>query len=893
MERDAINGARKRDEQLFLRTFSKQLAVALRVKDEEEVNERERLRIASALGNSSSKLLSKDDETTQIERLQSTYVELCHDDPIITGGDEDCRRLAKALIPKQIKTKLPRNAKSITGTRTTLALSSRLVDGILQATSRAVEKTRTINHNSNDGANTEYMFGPSKVTTSEGYAQIAFAIFIEGPYRCIQQAENLEVASQFLGSFEPPLRTPSNELSSDVKAHLMDKATANIVNGMAKLEVNSSCNQNHSPSIYDHDDASSSSSDFFLLPNPINDANQSSTDDNDSMNEIYAEESDPDDYDYDYGTNDVPCDSMQTKIDERKSIDEYNGQYEMSFNPIQLSEPSQANQTFEGACKSIHYLLSVMSYSKLALGSLSSRAWSEGGMSETLADLSFLMLLEVTNKENHGIETKANSLFQLMLNDDENTDIATLWDRPLLVLRDRALDKKHDYDALPSYLQLLIALLAQPLTKNFIPPTLMVGLSCLGEICSSKEMVNTESGQTCATSVWSVCPREEVKKAIMTSLHSLARIVEDVRQRDSVGNGKSVQETNPWIRTIVCIIPMIEYLTNLKARFDFQPVFEGVGSRKSTLSESDAQAISESGLFREMLFVFTKYHEDGVSNLESPNAKEVVRLQLLRTIFTLSVQSPEVLGLYALRVPDFASEVHSSTFLDTHLVDGILWLSMGSYLLENKSGQSYQPRLKLRTGSCTNATATPKETKSLAERSINGFASLCETTRAVLQRLNQTFQISQGGTLSDEQQKECCVACNGALRSIVVFSNCLSTCPSMTKIWVESLNSSDDATAIAREQIAQLKSTLTSIPSFPDEETKTYHLGPKKDDDIEGTPVEDSGIPALHDEASPKMLTMMQFRKEYKSVVGSVWSSVKIISLALESHTGSSLSKTD
>lgn len=886
MERDAINGAYKRDEQLFLRTFSKQLADALRVKDEEEVKERERLRIASALNNSSSTLWRKDDETTLIERLHSTYVEICHDDPIITGGDEDCRRLAKALIPKQIKTNLPRNAKSKIGT-TTLALSSRLVDGIIQATSRAVEKARTINND--DGANTEYMFGPSTVTTSEGYAQIAFAIFIEGPYRCIQQAENLDVASKFLGSFEPPLKVASHELSSDEKAPWMDKATANIVKGMAKLEVNSSSNQNPSSSIYEHGNASSSSSEFFL-PNHINDANQSSNNDNDSMNEIYAEESDPDDYDY--GTIDDPCDFIQTKLEKSKSIDEYDSQYEMNFNPLQLSESSQANQTFKGACKSIHYLLSIMSYSKLALGSLSSRTWSEEGMSETLADLSFLMLLEVTNKESHGSETKANSLFQLMLNNDEHTNIAALWDRPLLVLRDRALDKKHDHDALPSYLQLLTALLAQPLTKNCFPPTLMVGLSCLGEICSSKEMVNTESGQFCVSSVWSVCPREEVKKAIMTSLHSLARIVEDLCQREYVGNVESVQGTNPWIRTVVCIIPMIEYLTNLKARFDFQPVFEGVGSRKSTLSESDAHALSESGLFREMLFIFTKSnYEDGVSNLGSPKAKEVVRMQLLRTIFTLSVQSPEVLGRYALRVPDFAAEVHSSTFLDTHLVDAVLWLSMGSYLLENKSGQSYQPRLKLRTGSSTNATAPPKETKSLAERSINGFASLCETTSAVLQRLTQTFQISQGGTLSDEQEMEY-AACKGALSSVIIFSNCLSTCPSMTRMWVESLNNNDGATAIAREQIVQLKSTLASLPSFPDEETKTYHLGPKKDDDIEGAPVEDSGI-ALYDDAGPKMLTMKQFRKEYKSVIGSVWSSVKVMSLALEYHSGSSLSKTD
>ena len=48
-----------------------------------------------------------------------------------------------------------------------------------------------------------------------------------------------------------------------------------------------------------------------------------------------------------------------------------------------------------------------------------------------------------------------------------------------------------------------------------------------------------------------------------------------------------------------------------------------------------------------------------------------------------------------------------------------------------------------------------------------------------------------------------------------------------------------------------------------------------------------------NDDANPKVLAMKQFRKEYKSIVGSVWSSVKVISLALESQQGPSLSKTD
>ena len=232
MERGTTsNTSSERDEQRFLSSFSKQLAEALRSKEEEEVKERERLRTASASGNSSrSRLSITEDATAHWERLRSTYVELCHDDPIISGGDVDCRRLAKALIPKPNKTNyISGNAKR---NATALALSSRLVNGIFQATSRAVERARTTtvqstNDNSeDDGAMIESMFGPSKTTTSEGYAQIAFAIFVEGPYRCIQQAENIDIFSKFLGSFQPPSTVPNhNNLAADEKERLMDEAT--------------------------------------------------------------------------------------------------------------------------------------------------------------------------------------------------------------------------------------------------------------------------------------------------------------------------------------------------------------------------------------------------------------------------------------------------------------------------------------------------------------------------------------------------------------------------------------------------------------------------------------------------------------------------------------------
>jgi hypothetical protein len=105
----------------------------------------------------------------------------------------------------------------------------------------------------------------------------------------------------------------------------------------------------------------------------------------------------------------------------------------------------------------------------------------------------------------------------------------------------------------------------------------------------------------------------------------------------------------------------------------------------------------------------------------------------------------------------------------------------------------------------------------------------------------------------------------------------------MTNIWLGSLKNNNEATSVAREHIAQLKST--SLPSFSDEVAKAHHLGHKKDDDSDCRQSEDNGLKTSDDE--------QQFRKEYRTVVGSVWSSVKVISLALDSQKGSALSKTD
>ena len=910
------------DEQRFLRMFSKQLADVLRAKDEEEAEEKERLRGAG--GSSRVAFGSRDiDETKEWERLRSTYIELCHDDPIISGGDGDCRRLAKALIPKQQKksTKLivKKDKLNAKNNANKLALSCRLVDGIIQATARAGEKsftsassnnittqTNDINNNADTTSEQEEsMFSPT-ITTSEGYAEIAFAVFVEGPYKCIQKADTLQIASKFLGSFQPPdtSNARNNEqLSAEEKSRLVDEATAKIVSGLDKMSMEGTDNETNTKSADNNvqDDASSSSSEFHTSKQII-DA------DNDSMAEVFAEESDPDDYDF--GPSSYDAYSSTSDVQAIFGGQKQDANTDLSFNPLTLSEPNTTNQTWEGARKAIHHLLSCASYGKLALGSISSRAWSQGDMSETLADFAFMLLLENDGK----VDASSTQDSLLCTQESSEEDIVALWDRPLFLLRDRAMDKNHGHDALPAYLQLLTAflshsdehdvmsILSSPLgnashsgNNNTLSPATTVGLSSLASVCSSKEMLCSSSSKMAGTSVWSVCPREEVKKAILSSLYSLAHIVECVRpSKAALGKSISTSSTpdnnkSPWIRTAVCIISIIEYMTNLQARFDFQPLYEGGGNSQSgtTLSESDAKELSDSGLFREMLSLYTitrpeKNLEGSPSGGKQSNAEDVVRSQLLRTIFTLSAQSPELLGRYAVRVPDFANEVHSSTFMENNLVDGILWTSIGSSLLENDAISS-KPRLKLRANSKLNAKTPQIETKTLAERSILWFVALCMSSKKALEDMKQLVLSAESNGLSDDQKKEY-AACKDTLDKLKEFSNCLANCPSATTMWLDSLKNKEDAISIARASIEELKSTLATLPSFSDKEMAILHQGHKKDDDDKGTesPKEDGLV--LGNKSGQRIL------KEYGAVVASIRSSVKVIALGLDSQKGSGLS---
>lgn len=789
-------------EDIFRLKYAKAIAEALQANEEEERNK--------------NGVKSSHDDATTFEKAKQAYSQLCHDDPRL-HSDDHCRCLAKVLSPRPLGSRKE-------GSK--LGLCTRLVDGLFQAVARAESQ---MTNQSNDQKTTTGSFGSTVSASREGYARLAFTIFVEAPYRCIQQADNLTAASTFLGSFEPPKAeaAQSNQLTNEEKARLVDEATKSIVDGMEKMAMQEEKSNPKTPQKCD--DASSSSSEFFHH----NKTNYSNLQNDDaSIEEIFAEESDPDDFDF------GPDLGPQTYFGmPAANLDD------VGFDPMKLSEPSATNKSWDGTRNAIIYLMSNLSYGKMLFSSLSSRTWLDMSASETLADFAFMLLLHHTQKDNTASVKEGLLISPDQFEIDGSLDISALWDRPLFLLRDRALDLNHDHDALVSYLQLLqaflshsendiMSILSSPSSKQqlLLPPITSVGLSGLATLCASKELTCTSASKMSNSSILSICAREEVKKTILKSLYSLAHVLECVRPRKMDRSDDKIENERLWIRTAACVFPIIEYVTNLRARFDYQPVFDGSCGKQFAFTEADAKVILDSGVFRELIAMSAAAAKHSIQSTEgwsTSDAAKVTRAQLLQTICALCLSSPDLIGKYAVRVPDLFKEVQSAQFMKDNCVDGVLWTSLSSSLLESKSDTS-SPRLRLRAGVKLNTSSAPIDDTSMAERSCFGFLSLCSSAHDAIGVLQENASSDMSWEREElEKHKK-------TLVDLVCFANCLANCSNATNAWVVTVNCKQDMLQQAKGKVIELRSLLASIPSYSDD-IKTQHKGHKKNDDDEET----------------------------------------------------------
>ena len=163
---------------------------------------------------------------------------------------------------------------------------------------------------------------------------------------------------------------------------------------------------------------------------------------------------------------------------------------------------------------------------------------------------------------------------------------------------------------------------------------------------------------------------------------------------------------------------------------------------------------------------------------------------------------------------------------------------------------------------------------------------MCHSSKVALEHLKENVRNVKESTAADSYSKQRFYECKTTLSDIVRFSNCLSYCPHATKIWLDSLANQEDLVRRAKSAIAELRSTLATLPSFLDELIEIPRTGHKKDDEKYNAEYmgQGSDTQCFDNKYGRKVPSFMQKQKEYGAIVASVRSSVKIIASALESH---------
>jgi hypothetical protein len=644
------------------RSFSKELAEALL---ENEQREKDAL--------SSPNVNVYDDN-----EIEHAYLDLCYDEPRL-DNDALCRELASALLGVFPDCTLP--SGEIKSKTPILGLSDRFVNGVLQTTTVAREQPKIIKSNSSQPDYTTPYSGEqftSSTLASKGYAELAVSSFLLGPLYCCRAlkadlkdeaiGETHITIQKFLGSYNGRSSVDHDAGAAFGKGR--DDATESFLRSMAEMTLPEDTVLDQS----DTNEEKKESCKQEIIPVEDNS--------HDPMREIFAAEEDPDDFEY-----------GDDRYDDHSPAKAHDAAFQAILDSFDVHKLCQLKLlTTEEIVFRLESLLSELSYRRITLGC---KVWKDWKISENLSSLT----LEI-----------------LQCLGDSNLDhLGMKFNNPLMALRDRAMDSMHGHDALESYLGLIRVLLksdssqvGECAAKNTmddrgLSPARAIGLSSLAGVCSCPDLLGNAKKKQIA----------KIKEMIMECIDELVDCVEFVRPKKNDEN-QTHSALPTWVRVSIALSGIMDFLTGVKSRTDCSRTDECSGN---VLSTSDAQSILQSGLFREIILLFThtdESEENNSSKQATTTAKAVVREQTLRMILVLSSKS-QILGKYAARVPELTNILYSDTFRHGSIVDVISWYALlGGIMSSNKGPQLRMKGVLILSGS------------ELKVRCRTDFLQLCE-----------------------------------------------------------------------------------------------------------------------------------------------------------------------
>lgn len=668
----------------FIRQFASEIAQALRAQDETPR------------------------QSSLEESVPVLYRALCFDEPIIDENEiPNLSVVASALVRQLLSTSSP------------LAISNRLVNGIVY-----LSKQRSLPQDSTSKGKTST--SSSTPSQAVSLAKLAFCVLIQVPLECLQDFDNRDRVRQCLGSYHgttapiPPQIIPGSNPSEEETQERVERLAEALSSASIGAQNEKEDTKNSPP---DNEETS-------------------------SLQEVWAAESDPSDYDYGEGDTSDPMPS--TALPSGPEED-----YEDWLDPTVLSRPppvtSTAEDEREAQRQAIGSLLQQASYTLFApifasttIGTSTSKS-ATNLLERSVDELTQLLLLLLKPPQS------------VLLQSEETYEVtpskAALQDAilaPLWILRDAALHTASTSSRASSspstmslYLDVLQTLLAvdQAFEKDRKPH--LTGKNPEG-LCSASIVGLSALSSWCSTANISI---PLTTTAVLDAMNDLAHVVERASSPSSggTGNGGGYQ-TN--VRHAV--IPILEILTGVTYNL-CTPGFKA--------SPMIAQTVLNSGFLRQVLLLSLLPTAEAsaaaaaaaISTVESTpsdagDSNIPYYPQLNHAVWGLCVVYPKVIGKYVARYPGVPSFVRycggrgrsgssttSPSVTSRDCVDSILWNCFGCFQCDDVSQQPQPaPRVVWKTKKATAATAPPLTKEECMEVGQKAWVQLCQTVREVV-----------------------------------------------------------------------------------------------------------------------------------------------------------------
>lgn len=622
-------------------------------------------------------------KTSVEESIPILYRSLCFDEPILDTDVSSNLSVVASGLSRQL---LSKSSK--------FALSNRLVNGVVYLCQQQQQQQQERSSQNNNAKTT--------TTTNLAVAKLAFCCLIQVPLECCQQLDHWKTVQQYLGSFKGSLvlqttSTTTQEkdepIGSDDTEKQQIEQLSHAMNAQAQLE------------------------------NKGGDSTPGEQLDSSSLQEVWAAESDPSDYDYGEGVADDLPSSMET------FQEDWLDPYKLSRADLSLTR-SQGYTAIGSLLQQVKYTTLEPIFANLSSSSKDLQLY----ISQVTQ---LLLILLQPNKEN-----EIQNIF--LVNDDgdkqkaafENAILSPLW-----LLRDAALHATSSASSqqfyTSSYLDILQTLLA-------VDQAYIQDMTVAGQATTATDLCSASIVGLAALSSWCSMAKISVKHtipAILDSMNDLAHVVE----RASTPTSTSDYTEN--LRH--SLVPIMEVLTGITYdRYHPPPAT----SLSSSSPNAIAQTLLNSGLLRLLLTLALDVSNSNTKQKEGNQPHH----RFHHMLWGLCAAYPKVVGKYVMRYPGISqlvrhysglSSIESSPPSSRDYVHSILWNAFGWSHCSGVDAATAAPQLIWKTkGTNSSPFSPPLSADECSEVCRKAWTRLLHLVESSAQELVESSEYSEEST---------------------------------------------------------------------------------------------------------------------------------------------------